>query len=169
MSTIDDIIGTAKLPETTVRLCPRGDLAAEHNALSAQLAALGEFTPSSLADTDPRAPIAASLVDLEERMRDLEVPFTFRALGRRKYRELMGQHPGEPPLRFGPGFIPALIAACALDPEMTPTDVERLFDVLSEGDCELLFLAAYQVNEGVTRVPFSAAASALTRRPGTKS
>lgn len=169
MSSIDDIISTAKFPEQTIRLCTRGDLIAEHVALSAEFATMPDAPQSHLAAADPRAPLAQEIVDLETRMRDTEVPFTFRALGRRKYRELLEEHPGEPGVKFDLGTFPrALIAACAVDPVMTPTDVDRLFDVLNEGAVEVLFMGAYTINEGVSRVPFSVAASELTRRRETK-
>ena len=165
MSTIDDIIGSARLPEQTVKLCLRGDLVAEHAALDAELKALGEWSPTSLAEADPRAGIAAQVRDLEAQIAASETPFTFRALGRRKYRELVDAHPGEPGTRFNADTFPrALIAACCTEPALTPTDVDRLFDVLNEGAVEVLFMAAYTVNEGLTRVPFSATASELTKR-----
>jgi hypothetical protein len=165
MPTIDEIIGSAKLPEQTVRLCMRGDLVAEHQALDARIKDMGTWEPSSLADSDPRAALAEQIADLESEIADAERDFTFRALGRRKYRELLDAHPGEPGTRFNAeSFIPALIAACCISPEMTRTDADRLFDVLNEGAVEVLFMAAYTVNEGLTKVPFSATASALTRK-----
>lgn len=170
MANIDDIIGTAKLPEQTVRLCMRGDLVAAHADLDAKLKSLSGWEPNSLAEPDPRADLADRIRDLEVEITDSEVPFTFRALGRRKYRELLDANQGEPGTRFNPDTFPrALIAACCADPVLTVTDVDRLFDVLNEGAVETLFMAAFTVNEGLTKVPFSAAASAVTRKRETKS
>lgn len=169
MANIDDIIGSAKLPEQTIRLCMRGDLVAEHADLDAQLKAMGDWEPSSLAESDPRAELAERIAALEVEIAESETAFTFRALGRRKYRELLDANQGEPGTRFNPDTFPrALIAACCADPIVTPTDVDRLFDVLNEGAVETLFMAAFTVNEGLTRVPFSAAASAMTRKRATK-
>lgn len=165
MSTIDEILQSAKLPTQTLRICLRGDLIAEHQALEAQLKAMGEFTQSHLAEADPRAPIARAVKELEDRMHESETTFTFQALGRRKYRELLAMHPGEPGQKFNPQTFPRdLIAASCIDPTVTPGDVDRLFDVLNEGAVEALFMAAYTINEGVTRVPFSDRASKLIQR-----
>lgn len=166
MSAIDDILSAAKLPETTVRIpLPDPALADEHQRLDAELKALGEFDPSSIGEANPRHDLAARLTEIEAEMKASEVPFKFRALGRRKYRELIDAHPGEDGQRFEVvGFSRALISACCVDPLMTPTDVDRLFDVLNEFAVEVLFMAAYSVNEGPARVPFSAAASELMRK-----
>lgn len=165
MSTIDEILELAKPAENTIRICLRGDLVAEHQALEAELRSMADQPQSHLAAADPRAPIAEAILDLEAEMRAAERPFVFRALGQTKYRELLDQHPGEPTQKFNPATFPrALISACCIDPVMTPVDVDRLCDKLNEGTVEALFMAAYTVNEGVTRVPFSERASALTKR-----
>lgn len=165
MSSIDDILEVAKLPQHTIRLCLRGDLIAEHQALEARLKEHGEFVQSHLAEADPRREVAEQILAIEDEMHAAEVPFTFKALGRRKYRELLESHPGEPGQKFDPHTFPrALIAACAVEPVMTPADVDRLFDALNEAAVEALFTAAWTINEGVTRVPFSKAASAVTKR-----
>lgn len=171
MSTsIDDILEVAKLPQQTIRLCLRGDLVADHQALEAELKAMGDFTQSHLGEADPRTPVAQQIKAVEQAMRDAETSFTFKALGRRKYRELLVANAGDPGQKFNPETFPrALIAACAVDPVMTPTDVDRLFDVLNEGAVEALFMAAYTINEGLTRVPFSATASDVTKRLATSS
>ena len=162
---IEDVIGAAKLPEHTVRLCLRGDLAAEHERLEAELAALSDWQASSIADEDPRRPLAEQVRAVEDEMAESTETFTFRALGRRKYRELMDAHPdpkGEG--MFNADTFPqALVAASSIDPEMSVVDAERLFDVLNAGQVELLFMGAYVVNEGPTQVPFSKAASDALR------
>lgn len=167
-ASIEDIIAGAKLPEHTARICLRGDLLAEHERLESELAALGEFTASHLADTDPRRPVAEALRAVEAQMAEAESVFTFRALGRRKYRELVDAHPAEGK-EFDPATFPqALIAACAVEPDMTPTDVLRLFDLLNEGQVGALFMAAYSVNEGAPSVPFSGRASEILSRRAPK-
>ena len=169
VASIDDIIGAATLPEHTVRLCLLGELVAEHERLEADLNALPEFVASHMADTDPRVPLAQQLRDIEQQMAASETAFTFRALGSRKYRELVDAHPGKPDERFDTESFPrALISACAVDPVMTPTDVDRLFDVLNAGQVEALFMAAFVVNEGPTSVPFSASASEVLSRRAPK-
>lgn len=170
MSSIDDILEQARPNQNVHRVCVRGDLIAEHQRLEADLAAAPEPL-SHLAAEDPRVPIAAAIAELEAEMHAAEAEFTFRALGRTKYRELKDRHPGRPEAgetQFNADTFPReLIAACCIDPVMTPADVDRLFNVLNEGATESLFMAAYTVNEGVTRVPFSKAASAVTKRSST--
>jgi len=167
MARIDDIIGSAKLPEHTVRLCLDGDLAAEHERLSAELDALDEWAPGSLADEDPRVALAGRIRDIEERMNERLTPFTFRAVGGPKYRELLAAHPGKDGDRFDPDTFPrALVAASAVDPQMTPADVDRLSQVLSNGQYEALFMGAFMVNEGPSKVPFSKRASDLIGKRG---
>ena len=167
---IDEIIGAARLPESTVRLCLNPDLNSEHQRIEADLLALGEFVPTSMADTDPRLPLAQALRGIESRMAEAQVTFVFRALGRRKYRELQDAHPGKAAdERFDiDTFSRALIAACAVDPEMSEVDVDRLADILSNAEYESLFMACYTVNEGATSVPFSRAASEVLSRPGAR-
>ncbi len=161
----EDILAAAKLPEHTVRVCLRGDLAAEHERLENELAALGDWEPSSMADEDPRRPLAEAIRAVEAEMTDSTETFVFRALGQRKYRALMDAHPdpkGEG--AFDSATFPqALIAASCIEPEMDAVDVERLFDVLNAGQVETLFMGAYIVNEGPTQVPFSKAASDALR------
>lgn len=166
----EDILAAAKLPEHTVRVCLRGDLAAEHERLENELDALREWAPSALAEADPRRPLAEAITALEAEMAESTETFTFRALGQRKYRALVDAHPDPK----GDGqwnaetFPQALIAACAIEPEMDVVDVERLFDVLNAGQVETLFMGAYMVNEGPTRVPFSKAASDALRASAPK-
>lgn len=165
MPSIDEILEEAKPAETTFRVCLRGDLLNEHQALEAELKALPPFKQSHLAEADPRIGLALKIAELEAEMRKSEAAFHFRALSRTKYRELLAANPGEPNQKFNPETLPrVLISACCIDPVMTPSDVDRLFDRLNEGSVEALFMAAYALNEGVTRVPFSERASALTKR-----
>lgn len=171
MSSIDDIIAKAVLPEKKVRIpIGVGALADEHDDLDAQLKALKDWEPAHLAEADPRVAIAERILDLEAEMSASEVEFRFRALGRPKYRALRDAHPGTAEQRFNPDTFPeALIAACSVEPKMSEADVAALFDVITDGSVEILFMAAYSINEGLSRVPFSKAASAAIERVETKS
>lgn len=166
----EDILAAAKLPEHTVRVCLRGDLAAEHERLENELDALRDWESSSLADEDPRRPLAEAIQAIESDMVDSTETFVFRALGQRKYRALLDAHPdpkGEGSWN-AESFPQALIAASCIEPPMDVVDVERLFDVLNAGQVETLFMGAYVVNEGPTQVPFSKAASAALRATAQK-
>ena len=164
--TVDELISEAKLPEQAVRVCLRGDLTREHDALVAEL--------EQIADEDTLAGASAERVALAEAIREVEEQMaasvrviTVRAMGRRKFKELLDAHPPKEGQagQFNPDTFPReLVAACAIEPRMTPTDADRLFDVLSTGQVEELFAAAWFVNQGATRVPFSKAASEVLGR-----
>ena len=106
---------------------------------------------------------AGGEVDARERMREAEVPFTFRALGRKAWSDLVADHPStnEGEAWDADTLPPALVAACAIDPVMTPEDVDALFEQLNEGQREDLIAAAWQVNGEATTVPFALHASAI--------
>lgn len=171
MTDFEDILARAKARETSVDLCLAGDLLAEHERLSGELERVSrDYEASratrSLADADPAHEIAEQIRDLEERITEQTVSFRFRAIPRSKYRELESAHPGRPDKQeaWNPEtFAPALIAACSLDPKMSDADVHRLMDHLNAGQAEALFEAAWTACNEAPRVPFSAAASALTR------
>lgn len=159
--TVEDLISEAKLPERAVSVCMRGDLAREHDALVAELEALSDDESLAGASEDAVA-LAEQIRVVEEEMAASERTIVVRAMGRRKFKELLDAHPAKDAQagQFNPDTFPReLLAACAVEPRMTPTDADRLFDVLSTGQVEELFAAAWFVNQGATRVPFSKAAS----------
>jgi len=165
MADINDIIATAKLREHTISLCLRGDLAAQHEQASTELEAV---TRDGLSDSlaAPQAEAAKKVRDIEEMMRASSTDFTFRALGDRAYRALKAAHVGREghSEAFNIETYPvALIAAASADPVMSIPDVERLFEVLAEGQRDALFGAAFTVNEGQAGVPFSERASTVIR------
>lgn len=160
---INDVIAGAKLREHTVTLCLRGDLAAAHEQAVASLDALiRDGLSDSLAA--PAVEAAKKIRELEDAMRESSTTFRFRALGDREYRALKSAHPGTDGAAFNVETYPvALIAASSADPVMTVPDVERLFEVLSEGQRDELFGGAFIVNEGKAGVPFNESASAVIR------
>lgn len=163
---INDVIASAKLREHSIKLCLRGDLAAEHEeAVAALEALLRDGLSDSLAA--PAVEAAKRVRDLEDQMRESSTVFRFRALGDREYRSLKAAHPGSDGQAFNVTTYPAaLIAASSADPVMTVPDVERLFEVLSEGQRDELFGAAFIVNEGKAGVPFNESASHVIRSYG---
>jgi len=167
--TVDELIDEARLPERDVRICLRGDLAREHDDLVVELERLAAAEgDESLGGASPeQVALAEAIRDVEEQMAASERTVTVRALGRRKFKELLDAHPAKDGQsgQFDPDTFPReLVSACAVEPRMTPTDADRLFDVLSTGQVEELFAAAWFVNQGATRVPFSKAASELLGR-----
>ena len=162
---INDVIASAKLREQSITLCLRGDLAARHQEAVQALEAL---TPDGVTGSlgGPVVEAAQKVRELEAEMREASTTFLFRALGDREYRALKAAHPGREGQQesFNVDTYPAaLVAASSADPVMTVPDVERLFEVLSEGLRDQLFGAAFMVNEGRDGVPFSERASAVIR------
>lgn len=144
--------------ELPVEVCLAGDLAGQADRLQAELAACGEdWTPAHMGDVDPRRAIAAALDDVRARMREATVTFTFRALGHIPYSRLIAAHPAPSgdEEAYDPGtFLPALLAACCIDPPMTPPQVTDLLGMLNDGQARQLFGAALAVNEEPSPLPF---------------
>lgn len=169
-----EILGTARRRETTVGICLAGDLSAEADRISAQLATVAARPGlGSLADVDPRIALEAELAEVHELMRQSETQFRFQALPRQAWRDLLAEHPPRPGKEdeevWNPETIGVpLIAACAIDPVMTVDQVEQLLDVVNQAGRNLLFNAAYEANTGPVRVPFSPAASPNLSSSGTK-
>lgn len=161
---IQDILAAARPRETEVRLCLAGDLAADADRIQAQLDALdGRFVRSSLAETDPRTALESELAEVHDLMRENEVVFRFRALGKLAYSDLLAAHPGRPGEDEAWNNITypqALIAASCIEPAMTAEQLEALSEVLNQRQRNELFNAAWTAQVGETRVPISRAVSA---------
>lgn len=170
-TSIRDIIDSAKLREHTIRICFDGDLVRQHEELSIRLddTIKSESVATSIADVDPAKSLAEEVRLLESTMREKAQLFKFRALRRRAYERIWAEHPGRPDKDEKwnvETFPPALIAACAIDPVMTVTEIEDLFDVINETQRDELFAAAFYVNQGSTDIPFSERASFVIRSRG---
>jgi len=172
MDWIDDI----ETPETSVTLCLKGKLVAEHERLSAQLAGM-TADPTNLAGDSPGRDIADRLVQLREEMLAHERAFSFRAVTPRGvWRALRGKQPVRTEEADEDAYADQfhawlcdVVAASSLDPAMTAEQVQRLADRLSNGQWTKLSNAAWNVNEDSQGIPFSAAASVLSRSSGGKS
>jgi hypothetical protein len=156
-----EIIKKAKPREHAVPICLAGDLAGEVDRLEAEWRRLGEWKPSSAADSDPRRELGERIEAARQAMREAEVTFTFRALTSKAYSDLLAKHPSDNPKEtFDPvTFGPALVAASSLEPKMTLRQVATLFDQINEAQREELLEGAWNVNNQATSVPFSLAAS----------
>ncbi|TXS35354.1 hypothetical protein [Streptomyces sp. t39] len=169
MPNIEDILKRAKPRQKSVWVCLAGDLLAEVDRLERELREVGEgWSPDSLAATDPREKIAKRIKSVREQMKKAETEFAFRSIGDRAWSDLVAAHP---PKKQGPGgqtlmwdpdtFPRALIAASAVDPVMTPEQLDALFEVLNEGQRTELWDCAYAVNTEATSIPFSLSASGI--------
>lgn len=100
----------------------------------------------------------------------IEYVVKLRAIGSKAYDVLVGMHPPTAEQKkegaaYNPdSFGPALIAACALEPQMTPNEAKELWESeeWSRGEVMELFVAAVEVNSRGLDVPFTETASATT-------
>lgn len=167
---IESVLAAARPRETTLRLCMAGDLGAEADRLVVELDRLGNWKPSSLADVDPRAALAAELDAIIEQMRAAEVEFRFRALPRQEFSDLIAAHP---PKEEGKAFDPdsmqvELVARACISPAMTMEQSAALFDVVNETGRDELFNAAFAAQRAGTRIPTSRAASVNPESSGSR-
>jgi hypothetical protein len=170
-----DLLAGAKLPERTVPICMRGDLKAEHEQLNDELELLEAKAVDSLAGNGG-AELAARIEALEVEMRGATHQFRLRALPRRDYRAFKAKYP---PRTNDDGEIAdkrdrlvefdadagaeTLIRASVIDPELTDETWSALLDVLTDRQFDDLFTVAWLLNRDAVDVPFSRAASRLTR------
>jgi hypothetical protein len=166
MTTLNDLRAKMTPREKSVTLVADGALLAEHEALAEQLATAMAQTRTSLADGSDVHDLAARLTALEEQLATSTVTIRLRGIGRNAFRRLLAEHEadGQP---FNKDTFPvALVAACAIDPVMTEADALSLGDILTDGQWDDVFSAAWDACREVDGVPFSALASAVTRGSG---
>jgi hypothetical protein len=168
VTTIADILAQARLPETTVRLCLRGDLQARWQELERQLGDADRRKPS-LAEPSPAQAIAEQMEQIREDMQASTTVVTLRAVKARAWSDLLLKRPGpkeddtsdDEHLAAHFGWVCELLAECAVDPEMTAEQAAELCDALSGRQWDELTTAVWTLNSSGVEVPFSAAASAL--------
>ncbi|MFL4947480.1 hypothetical protein ACJ6WE_08920 [Streptomyces sp. MMS24-I31] len=158
MPDISELLASASPRETTVRVCLAGDAGAELESLQQELGELGEWQPTSLGQANPAFELQERVEAARQRVREASVEFRFRALGHRAYSNLLAAHPApegsKEPYDAGT-FLPAVLAACCVEPSLTPAQVDRLLDVVNDGTARVLFATALAVNEEPSPVPFS--------------
>ena len=92
-----------------------------------------------------------------------ELTLKYQAIGMREYDKLVGKHPPKPDQRADGAsfdidtFAPALIAACAGEPEISTAQAKEIWDSndWSRGDVMVLFRQAVELNNRGLDVPFS--------------
>jgi hypothetical protein len=167
--TAREILNSAKRAEKTVRLCLRGDLVAEFEALEERLADLTVGVGWGNGD-DATAEVAARLTEIRAEMLEDTVTFKFRALpriaprpGEVGWEELNAKHTGENGLLNIDAFLPELVAASLVDPAMTAGELDELYDLINDGQRTALGNAAWSANTEDVAVPFSERASVVMR------
>lgn len=163
MTSIEDLIDEARLPRKTVLVCTRGDLRARWDELHARFKA-APVAGGSLGEPSPRHALGVELEELRAEMATHEVPFTFEALPGPEFSELLLAHPGKGASAVNvKTMVPALIAACCVEPKMDVEQAGRLLSKLSAATGDLLSDAAWSVNREATDVPFDASVYATTQ------
>jgi hypothetical protein len=92
-----------------------------------------------------------------------EVTLKYQAIGMVAYDKLVAKHPPKPEQRAEGSsfnidtFAPALISACSVEPEMTPSDAKAIWDSddWSRGDVMVLFRNAVELNNRGLDIPFN--------------
>lgn len=158
MPDISTLLEQASPREYTVRVCLAGDAAGELQALEQEMGDLGEWHPTSLAEANPAHALQERIDDARRRVLEASVEFRFKALGHRAYSNLLAAHPApegsKEPYDAGT-FLPALLAACCVEPTLTPAQANQLLDVVNDGTARTLFQTALSVNEEPSPIPFS--------------
>ncbi|MER5420328.1 hypothetical protein [Streptosporangium roseum] len=168
-SAIADILGSIRRPEKTVPICLAGDLQAEFEALERDLAIAREKPADAgtlAGGSDPMATaIAQQIQELRARMREHTVVFRFQGLSSKTYSDLVAAHPPKDDSKRNDvnwdTFSVALVATCAVEPQMTVDEATQLAEALTQAQWDALFTAAYETNKADIDVPFSYAASAV--------
>jgi len=92
-----------------------------------------------------------------------EVTLKYQAIGMRAYDRLVAKHPPKPDQRAEGAsfdmdtFAPALISACAVEPEISLDQAKSIWDSddWSRGDVMVLFRNAVELNNRGLDIPFS--------------
>jgi hypothetical protein len=180
MASFEEIIAGARLPETGVTLCLRGDLQLEFERLEKDLseARAADAADDSLAAGGRARPIAEQIEKLRQEMAEHERTFVMRGLSRHAWRKLTDDHPPRKDRTDGKDdeddvnwdtWPTAVIAACSADPVMSVEQVEQLAEVITDWQWNALFAGCMVVNRMEISVPKSVSASAVLAATAPKS
>lgn len=166
MSELDDWLAAGSRPEADVPICLIGDLASQYQAKAEELVAAAADPHRSIEDTRA-AELADELEGLRVKMEGATRVFRLRALPAEQYLDLQVAHPprerNEVDQRLGCNratFLPALVKASTVTPELTDAQWDALFDKLSSRQWDELWVTAQQLNREDVRPPKSLGISA---------
>lgn len=156
MQDIKELIATAKRPARTVELCLRGDLVADIETATRDLAIAQEFKDEAELDR-----LAQLIMAMKEEMADSVVTVRLESMARDKWLEMLAQHPErtgndmDEGLGFNPeSMYPAMIRESWAEPELEADNLEALLAGLNDGQFSELAEAAFSVNTRGAVVPF---------------
>jgi hypothetical protein len=142
-----EVMAKAKARIHRVSLVLDGDLLDEHERLTAALA--------SLPDGGNSEALEDALDQLDEQIREAEVTFVFRGIGRGRWRKLLADHPPTDEDKaigseFNSETFPfAAMAASIVEPSLSEADLLSLNeDALAEVDFQEIWLACLIANLG---------------------
>lgn len=125
---------------------------------------LGHEQPAGLAEAEEH----------DEFVREAEqraVKVVVKALGRRRWRELVGEHPPREGNEADEGlgvndetFGDALVAASVISPEMSDGEMTDFLDSLRDADFQRIYMQCFWLNRGQGEAPKASLASELTSR-----
>jgi len=172
-TTIDDLLAEIQPRTAVARVLLRQDLVEQHARLDAALNA------AMLADQhenrDPVGPrLARELAEFEASIDAAKREFHFKAIGKRKWADLMAKHPptkeqvkAHGRIDHNPATFPiAAIAASCTAPAMTTEQVAALEDGLNQTQFDQLWAACLDANVGGGSDPKSLTAGLILRTSG---
>jgi len=170
MTDIAALLAEARRPERTIEVCLRGDLRAEWELLDEQLREAEKKPRTSLGEEGP-VELAQQVEALQEQMKSSIVTLRLRAMPRREWTSLVAEHPPRPDAAEDKGnivnmatFFDVAAPRTIVEPELTDGQFEQLADAISNGQWTQLANAVWAVNAGSVDVPFSHAASRISRK-----
>ena len=167
---IQEILNT-KVPHREVAwVLLDGELEAEHGLL------LDDLEKAQAVDdkvTDPRTTplIEEKIEEVEEKIRESRVPFTFEAVGREVYGKLLDEYKpregNEDDEEIGfniDEFPPRLLALGSVDPKMELEHAYKIWNGWSDAETTLLLMVAVKANRQTVDVPFTLTGSSMGTR-----
>lgn len=181
MTDLDDWLSSGSRPEADVPICLVGDLAAQYQAKAEELVRATADENRSI-DDQTIMTLGAELDALQEQMQAKTRTFHLRALPvdgtdeDPSYLDLQLRHPPRPgnevDARVGGNretFLPALVKASTVEPELTDGQWATLRGQLSARQWDELWVTAQQLNRGEVLPPKSLGISELMPTSGVKS
>ena len=173
---LEEFLGEGDEFTVDVPIKPRA-LVKKHSDLERAIVDLSQQS-TSLAGDPTLTKMAEGLQELERRIDEQTQVYSFRAVSRRRWRDLLAKHPPKREHResgqdFNPETFPAeAIATCCVSPKLTVDEVKALEadDDLGTGGFEQLWNGCLAANLGVVNdTPKSVLATAILRTNGASS
>ncbi len=166
MAEIQDIytlIANACPRSKAVLVCSQLDLLDEHSQLSAELESESVGSPRS-------GDLAAEIAEVESKIAAATVEIKLQSVSASAWRATLAEHPPTPTDRTfglswnGVTFPVAVVAMCAAEPTLTAVDVQRLSEVLGQGEFYRLWSTVMELNLGSGDLGISVARAARFER-----